>query len=321
MLAGKSLKRFYQLVLFVALPGMLVYAAEGPGEEFSEIAPLASRSLLLDVTSTGSRLVAVGERGHVLLSDDNGHSWQQVVVPTRSQLTSVYFADARHGWAGGHDGVILHTQDAGNSWSLQHRDNQYDDPVLDIWFRNSEQGFAVGAYGMFLSTTNGGKSWERRHIVDDDFHFNAITATPGGNLFIVAEQGHIYRSSDGGYTWEELPSPYAGSFFGITVLGENDLLIYGLRGRLYRSLNGGMDWQRLETATEASLMSALKMRNGDINIAGLGGNILTSRDNGMRFTAQVRENRKALTGIAEAEDGAIIITGEAGVGRYSRSRQ
>ena len=45
----------------------------------------ALRSTLLDVASAGQRLVAVGERGHVLLSDDQGKTWRQArTVPTRT---------------------------------------------------------------------------------------------------------------------------------------------------------------------------------------------------------------------------------------------
>src|SRR5689334_16251355 len=61
----------------------------------AEIAPLAATSLLLDLAKAGERYVAVGERGHVLLSDDNGATWRQAKsVPTRAMLTAVFFADA-----------------------------------------------------------------------------------------------------------------------------------------------------------------------------------------------------------------------------------
>ncbi|MBW2369941.1 MAG: hypothetical protein JRH15_18880, partial [Deltaproteobacteria bacterium] len=42
----------------------------------------AAHSVLLDVTTAGERLVAVGERGIVVLSDDAGHTWRQAKVPT-----------------------------------------------------------------------------------------------------------------------------------------------------------------------------------------------------------------------------------------------
>ena len=154
----------------------LLYANPATADEQSVQAGLASHSLLLDVTLANTRLVTTGERGHVLISDDNGQSWKQILVPTRSQLTAVFFLDDQHGWAVGHDAIILSTDDGGETWSLQHRDKQYDDPLLDIWFKDQNNGFAIGAYGLFLSTNDGGTSWDRRQISDDDFHLNGIAS-------------------------------------------------------------------------------------------------------------------------------------------------
>jgi len=295
------------------LVASLLWTFSTAANEQSEPARLASHSLLLDITHAGTRLVAVGERGHVLVSDDNGKTWQQILVPTRSQLTAVYFIDESVGWAVGLDAVILSTVDRGDSWTLQHRDKQYDDPLLDVWFKDRNNGFAIGAYGLFLSTNNGGKSWDRRQISDEDFHLNAISAFDSNELFIAAEQGNLYHSVDGGYSWTKLPSPYAGSFFGITVINEDFLLVFGLRGNLYSSGDKGKNWQKIDSGTEASLMAALEQKNGTIRIVGLGGNILTSTDQGKSFSLRVRKDRKTLTSIVEAADGQLVMSGSAGI--------
>ena len=87
----------------------------------AEIEPLAAQSLLLDLATAGTRMVAVGERGHVLLSDDHGATWRQAKsVPTRAMLTAVFFADNEYGWAVGHDETILNTVDGGETWTRSH---------------------------------------------------------------------------------------------------------------------------------------------------------------------------------------------------------
>ena len=82
---------------------------------------LATVSLLNDVTRAGDsgRLVAVGERGHIIYSDDGGASWDQASVPVSVTLTGVDFGSASHGWAVGHSGVVLHSRDSGSSWTLK----------------------------------------------------------------------------------------------------------------------------------------------------------------------------------------------------------
>ncbi|MBI5441414.1 MAG: glycosyl hydrolase, partial [Deltaproteobacteria bacterium] len=69
----------------------------------------AASSMLLGVARAGARLVAVGEWGHILTSDDNGVTWAQASVPTSVTLTAADFPTPAKGWAVGHDGVVLHT--------------------------------------------------------------------------------------------------------------------------------------------------------------------------------------------------------------------
>ncbi|MBW2369131.1 MAG: hypothetical protein JRH15_14745, partial [Deltaproteobacteria bacterium] len=142
-------------VLFLmSVPGMASQATEP-----SMQARLASKSLLLDLVSLGARIVAVGNRGHILLTDDGGRSWRQVEVPTRAMLTGVYFnGDKKHGWAVGHDAVLLGTEDGGDSWHLISSAPEEEKPLFDVMVNGSE-GFAIGAYAKFMVTRDGGKSW------------------------------------------------------------------------------------------------------------------------------------------------------------------
>src|SRR4051812_6883490 len=79
----------------------------------------ASGAAMLALAQAGARLVAVGERGIVLLSDDNGKSWRQVATPVQVSLAAVQFVNEQSGWAVGHLGVVLHTADGGQTWRKQ----------------------------------------------------------------------------------------------------------------------------------------------------------------------------------------------------------
>ncbi|HET6802643.1 MAG TPA: glycosyl hydrolase, partial [Casimicrobiaceae bacterium] len=76
-----------------------------------------TRAPLIGVARAGPRLVAVGDYGVVVLSDDAGTTWRQArAVATRDLLTAVTFVDANRGFAVGHGGTILRTDDGGESW-------------------------------------------------------------------------------------------------------------------------------------------------------------------------------------------------------------
>lgn len=298
------------------------------------VAPLAVRSLLLDVARAGQRLVAVGERGHVLLSDDDGKTWKQSdAVPSRTMLTAVAFANADDGWAVGHDEIILRTEDGGKNWLAVNYRPESQQPLLDVWFENATHGIAVGAYGSLYETRDGGRKWETRKFayralpkpksadgldedIPPDYHLNRLIAA-GSRLFIAAEAGNLFRSDDGGATWRQLPSPYNGSFFGLLALSPDELLAFGLRGRLFRTVNGGETWQAIATGSESMLTDGYLQSDGSLVLVGLSGTVLVSRDRGASWSLNQQSDRKGISAALPSGNGDLIAVGESGARRIA----
>lgn len=274
--------------------------------------------LLLDAVRAGKRIVAVGERGHIALSDDGGASWRQVTSPTQSTLTALYFLGDKTGWAVGHDSVILKSDDGGTSWRQVNFAPDEQKPLLDVWFADELNGYAVGAYGLFMETSDGGSSWQQRKIFDGDTHINALSsasARAGSQLFIAGEAGTLLRSDDAGKTWQPLSSPYKGSFFGILPLSDNSLLVFGLRGNVFRSDDAGTTWNAVESGTQATLMGGLASADGRVVLVGQGGIALVSRDQGKSFHLRSHASGKALAAVLPTEKGKdeLLLFGESGV--------
>ncbi|SDH39328.1 Uncharacterized protein SAMN05216588_104236 [Pseudomonas flavescens] len=324
---GRTLQPALQAL---ALCALLVAAAplvqaQAPDEAVTYSVPSAKAisSLLLDIAHAGKRLVAVGERGHILYSDNEGTSWAQAKVPTRQMLTAVFFVDDQHGWAVGHDALVLATTDGGATWNKQFEDLQREAPLLDVWFKDRQHGFAIGAYGALLQTSDGGVTWEDvsdRLDNEDAYHLNGIAEVKDTGLFIVGEMGSLFRSIDGGETWETLEGPYQGSLFGVLASGEpHGLLVYGLRGHLFRSADGGDSWQQIALSTasggtlEFGLASAALLDDGTIVVVGHGGSVLTSSDHGHSFSVFNRPDRVSLAGVTAGADGTLILVGQGGV--------
>ncbi|MCK4501589.1 MAG: hypothetical protein KAU22_01050 [Desulfuromonadales bacterium] len=301
-----------RLLIIILLLGSLCSPGLASDGEKSIVAPLATRSLLLDAQRVENVLIAVGERGHILLSEDNGNSWSQAQVPTRATLTGIYFIDRQNGWVVGHDQVILRTRDGGKTWEKVYENAEAESPLLDVYFLDAEHGYAIGAYGQFLESFDAGSNWEGRWISEDDFHLNQIAAV-GDQLFIAAEAGFIYRSDDGGKTWIALTPDYEGSFFGILPLEDHSLLLFGLRGNLFRTDDAGETWSRIDTTTEASLTDGSRLSDGTLVIAGLAGALLISLDNGHSFNLQQDPDRKGFSRLLQTADGGIVAMGDFGV--------
>lgn len=284
--------------------------------------PKAVTSLLLDVAHAGKRLVAVGDRGHILFSEDAGRNWVQARVPSRQLLTAVYFVDDKHGWAVGHDAQILASDDGGANWELQHEDLEREAPLLDIWFRDTSTGYAVGAYGALLETRDGGKTWNDvsdRLDNEDGYHLNGITAVKDAGLFVVGEAGSMFRSADWGQTWEKVQGPYEGTLFGaLGTASANTLVAYGLRGNLFRSTDFGKSWQQIKLLSESGplefgLANGSLLKDGTLVIVGHGGSVLTSKDAGRAFTVVNRADRASLAGATDDAAGNLVLVGQGGV--------
>ena len=148
--------------------------------------------LLLDGAMAGSSVVAVGERGTVLVSLDHGTSWRRASTPTKATLTGVSFPAVnlpRRGWAVGHEAEILVSVDRGLTWSRQFQGKNRTESFLDVIALDERVAIAVGAYGLFASTDDGGGTWTQRRIRDEDAHLNRISAGPTGKLYIAGEAG------------------------------------------------------------------------------------------------------------------------------------
>ncbi len=242
-------------MLSMAATGVVSVAVAADLDVLNRPARMSALAISRPITAlahAGRRLVAVGQRGHVLLSDDDGRTWTQAAVPVSCDLTGMTFPDPQIGYATGHDGVVLRSADGGATWvrlldgrrvnelvrqALQRKvdaggsddDRRLlgeavrnvelgpDKPFLDAWFADAREGFVVGAYNLILHTTDGGQTWESWFDRTDNpklLNLYAIRAV-GDALFIVGEGGLLLERDQGAARFHALQSDYKGSFFGV----------------------------------------------------------------------------------------------------------
>lgn len=243
--------------------------------------PLASKVVFLGMATAGDRVVAVGERGVIVHSDDLGVTWVQADVPVRATLTAVTFVDATNGFAVGHDAVVLKTSDGGASWSVLNFEPDSQVMLLNVRFQDSRHGYAVGSNGQLWRTADGGSAWERTTLAVEDWYQNHIfdiAWRADGATLAVAEKGVLYRSQDGIAGFAPIPSPYEGSWFGALTLRDGVFLIYGMKGHVFKSTDRGDTWAQIPTNTEQFLLDADILPDGRALIVGAGGTLVTLDD-------------------------------------------
>lgn len=280
----------------------------------AEIAPLASKSLLLDITEAGGRWFAVGDRGNIVVSSD-GREWTQVEVPSRSALTAVSFADGKTGWAVGHDASIIATTDGGKTWKLQTFNAELEKPFLDVLALSPTSAVAIGAYGLFKQTSDGGQTWtdiDAPAVREAETHLNGMAQLANGDLLITGEVGMLAVSGDQGKTWTKLTAPYDNSLFGVLPMGDKGAVLYGLRGNVYTADDVRVGaWKKIDTQSVASMFGGAVLASGERALVGLNGVVLVIGADGS--VKQFKSERGTPLSSAIASDGGLLAVGESGV--------
>lgn len=277
-------------------------------------------TMVLGATVAGNRIVAVGEEGAILLSDDGGKTFRQAkYVPADSTLTSVTFVDDKDGWAAGHSGVILHTVDGGETWALQRSDTSVDQPIFGIAFKDKEHGWAVGLWSLMLKTDNGGKMWQTQK------QGNGASKNKGGinlysvffdnkdDVFATGEQGAVLKSADDGKTWTILQTGYNGSLWTGTASPDGTLYVGGLRGHIFCSGDEGHTWTAVASGGGESSITQLLATHEGIAGVGLDGTVVFKKTGANEFGNVHLAGREALTAIAINAQGQRLLFSKSGV--------
>lgn len=302
---------------------------------------------LLAVARAGGRLVAAGLNGQVLTSDDHGRHWTPARVPVSTELVSVRFPTPASGWITAHGGVVLHSDDAGGSWSRRldgrmaarllaahfqalvdggHKTaqpfleqvqldfaNGPEQPFLDAWFDDERSGYVCGPFGLLLVTHDGGASWQSAMEQLDNPEFRHLFAVQriAGVLYIASEKGTVFRFDADRGRFTALDTGFKGSLFGL-VGGADSLIAYGLKGAAYRSRDAGRSWQRLDTGVGTSITAATRTDDGRLLLVSQGGDVRISADDGTSFHSVDGVRASTFAGVAAAGRD-IVLVGPGGI--------
>lgn len=309
------------------------------------------RDFLEAITRAGNRLIAVGEHGLIIYSDDSGQDWHQAAVPVDVTLTTVAFATPQDGWAGGALGVVLHTIDGGVTWKIQITGLQVnqliatatkqfaasnptdpvtqralrradifllagpDKPFLSILPFDANNVQIFGAYRMCIKTSDAGKTWKdcSLDIPDPISHNLYHVVQSGASIYVAGESGTVFRSDNQGQTFSQLTAPADDTLFGILVTPDHTLLSFGVAGGLFRSADQGQTWSTETIGSQSDLTSAIILKSRLILILSVAGSVYLSSDDGASFQALQTNEGMGLFGVAEAPNGNVVLVGSGGI--------
>ncbi|NMM29095.1 MAG: hypothetical protein HHJ12_17905 [Glaciimonas sp.] len=308
------------LILCVAIAQGAAVAAP-PAAALAQLQTRASidKVAIIDAAYTGKRMVAVGERGLVFISDDQGKTWSARSSGHEKAITGVVALDAKVVLATGHSGLIFRSADGGQHWSGSRPLENMHEAQLGVHVLPDGRVISFGGYASLLESSDGGQSWTQRKILGDaiDKHFYGM-AQIGASMVLVGEAGLIATSGDAGKTWASVDSPYPGSLFGVASMPGNIFIAFGMRGKILYSADMGCSWQELDSGTTSPFFSATSLKDGRLLLAGKDGvlAIVSGRAAETRYTP----DRRSVARVLETDNNTLLLFGEAGVRRVQWQR-
>jgi len=179
--------------------------------------------------------------------------WTTQYYSSTKYVTSVYFSSKNVGWSVGSGGLILKSENGGNTWVAESSGTIHN--LASVQFLDTNTGWAVGDSGTILNTLNGGLTWASQN--------SGVSGPPNNKNFDVSlqsvhfvDKNHgwasgnydvVLNTDNGGITWNEQISVANGPVgwpsvffvdtnFGWVVGSDNS------SGIVKRTNNGGITW-------------------------------------------------------------------------------
>jgi photosystem II stability/assembly factor-like uncharacterized protein len=127
---------------------------------------------------------------------------------------------------------------------------------------NPDRIFLGTSTGVIFVSNDGGQDWSRFAHLGDEYVVDHIIVNPhDANVMFVSawsvqsqQIGDVFRSRDGGRTWQTLPSMHNKSIRAMAMAAsDTNVLVAGALDGVFRSRDGGDSWERMSPANHAEI--------------------------------------------------------------------
>ena len=255
------------------------------------------------------------ERAYLMKTSDGGEHWQRADMRGAAidvRLSRAVFSRGR-GWAFGEGGAVYTTRDAGASWIRLQAPTRF--LLYGGAFIDENNGWLVGAGSTILQTVNGGETWHRGRLTapisnatnhanvsvnarpaaavtpairgvtreplgSSNVRFNSVSFVDGRLGWAVGSGGSIYRTLNGGSSWQPQTSSVTNDLLDVKFLDALEGWAVGDDGVVLHTTDGGRHWQNERSPTPHALERIFFIDRNHGWAVGFGGTIISYTSNG-----------------------------------------
>ena len=277
-----------------------------------------ARFMAIAINQEGS-VLAVGERGIIIRSTDNGTTWKQIPSPVDITLASVTFETSQRVWAVGQASSILRSDDGGKTWKIvryKPSDLRY---YLKVAIREGVL-HVLSSDGELWLSRDAGANWEMSLLENGETipHLFSL-AFVGQAGFISAERGSVFMRGKNDEPWKPLAIAYNGSFFGVIPFADQ-FLLFGMSGRVFLVSPDGKNQRVIDTHTTQFLLDAVVIpEKNQALVVGRGGAVIFIGADGQVLKSYQRPDGADITAVAARGNDMYLATMKGGIERIKTS--
>ncbi|WP_343633959.1 YCF48-related protein [Fluviicola sp.] len=207
--------------------------------------------------------------------------WENVPQATQFSPTDIEFIDLNNGWASTINGYIAHTNDGGDTWSLQGNYSVYNG-LTSIDMLSTTHGYASGYHGIFETTD--GLNWNE--LINEPNGYFLETQFLNDTLGILMSNYELLKTTDGGQTWDTIFIESGYNLFALQFVDENMIVAVGNDlgyGNIIVSHDGGLSWDEPDDAAGLPLTDVYFTTSLLGYAVGHNGTYLTTVDGGLTW--------------------------------------
>lgn len=283
-------------------------------------------SVLIDLSFSDGKGVAVGFGGLIAESEDAGKTWKAVDHGKTDLALLAVAKRGAHSIAVGQLGAIM-TKSDGEEWQLV--EGVTTERLFGVSVNSSGLAVAVGEFGAVWKSNDGGKSWtaarpdwaqyaDANTFGTGEPNMYAVTVNDAGVVTIAGEFGALFRSMDGAETWEpvRLIKAKEPTIFSVYIAeeGQGNSYAVGQSGEMLISADGGNNWTRKTFPTDANFLGVTASPNGHVVVTGMR-IMVRSQNDGQSWTRIIEDDTVTdwYKGVdTEGQSGRILAAGHSG---------
>lgn len=173
-------------------------------------------------------------------------TWQRV----STNRNAVSWLDKKNILTVGQYGVIMKSEDTGNTWSYVHSNTTKS--LFDVYFYNNQHGVAVGELGTILWTDNGGGKWNNNSLSIRNSLY-AVKFYDSLHGIIVGDSGCVFLTQNGGEVWSRIESNTKNTLFSLAYVDSLVAIAVGTLGTIIQTTDGGKSWNAMNSNLTSSL--------------------------------------------------------------------